>query len=192
MTFMTMCDDAETVLAHARSLGFERLGLLGTRLGALVAATTAAAMDSPPLVLWDPVSDPLGFIKEARRAKKMTELAQESVGVTRDWREELAQNGVLDLLGYAVYGRLIESLQGLSVSACIGARQNPLFMASFRTRDATMDRLADELAARGVPVEFSHFGAPDSSWLPSENVFEHLELIDATSGWFIRAFGGPQ
>ena len=44
MTLSTLYDDARAVLNHAESLGFSQFALLGTRVGALVAAATVASL----------------------------------------------------------------------------------------------------------------------------------------------------
>ena len=74
-------------------------------------AGTVASELSAPLVLWEPIAQPMRFFDEAYRAKRMSGMAQDAEASLGSWRDELARNGMLDLLGYHVYPGLIESHQ---------------------------------------------------------------------------------
>ena len=91
MTFTSLCDDSNAVLDHARSLGFAHFAFLGTRLGAFVAAATVASADLIPLALWEPPTDPLRFITEAHRARRMSQVAQGESSKAIHWNQELEQ-----------------------------------------------------------------------------------------------------
>ncbi|MCA1735738.1 MAG: hypothetical protein LC739_06415 [Actinobacteria bacterium] len=62
MTFSSLCEDTRTMLDHARSMGLTRLAVVGSRVSAPVAANSSPGL---PLVLWEPVIQPLRFINEA-------------------------------------------------------------------------------------------------------------------------------
>ena len=128
MTFSSLCEDARAVFDRGLALGFTEFALLGTRVGALVAAATAATLPSVPLALWEPVVDPLRFIADARRAKRISQAARGVGDVGANWREELAQQGVLDLLGYDVYEPLVGSLKDIDLLSILGSSPRKLFL----------------------------------------------------------------
>jgi hypothetical protein len=62
-TFQTLVDDARQAADLLRErCGVERIGFLGTRVGALVAAKVAAEVEGAPLALWQPVIEPRRFV----------------------------------------------------------------------------------------------------------------------------------
>lgn len=187
MTFSSLCDDAHAVLDHAVSLGFSEFAVLGTRLGALVAAATVASMPSVPLALWEPVSDPLRFIADAQRAKRISRTAQGAGGEATDWRQELERNGVLDLLGYDVYPPLIDSLKDVDLLTTLGSLPRRVFIARFRSQTRARDPISDALVERGFAVESGIFGLAESWWFHNELVPESGDLIVATSAWLTTA-----
>jgi pimeloyl-ACP methyl ester carboxylesterase len=187
MTFSSLCGDARAVLDHATALGFSEFAVLGTRLGTLVAAATVASMPSVPLALWEPVPDPLRFIEEAQRAKRISRAARGVNGEATQWREELERNGFLDLLGYDVYFPLIDSLKGVDFLTTIGFEPRRVFIARFRGQAGTSDPMSDALVARGFSVESGIFGLSESWWFHNELVPESGDLIVATSEWLARA-----
>ena len=187
MTFSTLCDDARAVADHARGIGFKRLGVLGTRLGSLVAAATVASLPSAPVAFWEPATDPLRFIGEAQRAKRISQVARESGGTQSDWREELEQNGVLDLVGYDVYPPLIESLADVDLLRILGSEVRRVFIARFREKGEGKDRILDSLTGLGFPVDIAYFALAESWWFHDEFASESGNLISATSDWLSAA-----
>ena len=183
MTFATMCADALAVMGHARSLGFAEFAVLGTRLGALVAAATVAQSPSAPLVLWEPTADPRRYITEAQRAKGMSQLAQEVVETATDWRQELQQTGMLDLLGYDIYTPLVESLLELDLLEVIGSSPRPIFIGRFRRKENARNPLVDALVNRGFSVEHRIFDLAEAWWFHNEHLSKDGQLIDTTATW---------
>lgn len=65
-TFASLVDDARQATELLRErCGVERIGFLGTRVGALVAARVAADLDGAPLALWQPVIDPRRYVNDS-------------------------------------------------------------------------------------------------------------------------------
>jgi len=66
ISFTTLVDDARRAAdALQERCGIERIGFLGTRVGALVAAKLAAEYEGAPLALWQPVIDPRRFVYDS-------------------------------------------------------------------------------------------------------------------------------
>lgn len=187
MTFSTLCADAQAIADHARGIGFTQFGALGTRLGSLVAASTVASMPSAPIAFWEPVTDPLRFVGEAQRAKRISQVAQESGGNQGDWRQELQRNGVLDLLGYDVYPPLIASLADVDPLRILGSELRRVFIGRFREKGEGKDPLLDSLTQLGFPVEAAYFPLSESWWFHDEFASESGDLISATSDWLVAA-----
>ena len=191
MTFATLCADALAVMAHGRSLGFTEFALLGTRLGALVAAATVAQSRSAPIALWEPTADLRRFITEAQRAQGMSQLAQEQVDTATDWRQELEQTGMLDLLGYDIYSPLVESLLGLDLLEIIGSQARPVFIGRFRRKSYANDSLARAMVDRGFDVQHGNFEMSEAWWFHNEHLSEDGQLINATATWLADSFSAP-
>lgn len=184
MTLSTLCDDAGAVLEHAESLGFSKFAVLGTRVGALVAAETVSALPSSvPLAVWEPVDDPLRFLADAQRANRMSRAAQGGGGSAGDWREELAQNGVVHLLGYDVYPAMIESLENVGFLTMLGAQPRDVMVARFAAKEGAPDPIRDVLVERGFSVHYDSYGLTESWWFHSERAPESNSLIAATVDW---------
>jgi alpha-beta hydrolase superfamily lysophospholipase len=62
-----------TAVEYLRDCGVSRIGLIGLRLGALLAADVAESLDDvSALVLWDPVTSGRRYLREQRALYKMT------------------------------------------------------------------------------------------------------------------------
>ncbi len=62
----TWLSDIGTAIEFVRQTGVSRVGLIGLRLGATLAANVAADNDIEALVLWDPCATGRGFLREQR------------------------------------------------------------------------------------------------------------------------------
>lgn len=184
MTFSSLCEDAAAVLDHAEFVGFSEFAVLGTRVGALVAAATVSSRPGVPLVLWEPVTEPRRFITEALRARRMSQMAQGDAGSTTDWRQELEEKGMLDLVGYELYPPLLESLERVDLLSALGTEPRRAFIVRFRGKPGASDPLAEALRERGISVESDILELSESWWFHSETVPETGDLITATTTWF--------
>lgn len=189
MTFLTLCADAKAIVGHGMQSGFTHFALLGTRVGALVAAKIVASMPAVPLALWQPIIDPMRFFAEAHRAKRMSRLAQEDGDQAPDWQAELAKNGVLDLVGYDVYPAFIESIQTLSLPTLLGHQPRSVLIAHFSHQIGESGTLASELVERGFSVTNREFELSEAWWFDRETRPDSADLIPATAGWMVRVLG---
>jgi hypothetical protein len=70
VSFASLVADAERAVDLLRErTGVERIGLVGARLGALVAARVARGHRGVPVALWEPVVDPRHAVEQAARAR---------------------------------------------------------------------------------------------------------------------------
>ncbi len=189
MTLATLCDDAQAVLDHAESLGFSKFAVLGTRVGAFVAAATVSALPSSvPLAIWEPLSDPLRFLAEAQRANRMSRAAQGGAGNgAANWRQELEQQGVVHLLGYDVYPAMVESLERVDFLTMLGTLPREVMLARFTAKEGAPDPIRDALVDRGFSIHSDSYGLAESWWFHSERAPEHNSLVGATVDWLSTA-----
>ena len=192
MTLETLCDDARAVMEHGSSIGFDRFALLGTRIGALVAATVISSKPAASLAFWEPVVDAQRFVGDAQRAKRMSQMAQAADSRMSQWQTELEQNGVLDLLGYDVYPEMVKSLEGVDLVERLGPQIRPIFIARFRGGAGERDHLAEALAARGFPVRTGHFGLAESWWFEAQSTLDSNDLYGATTDWLSTTLAGEE
>lgn len=183
MTFPSLCADTRAVIDHAVSVGCSEMALLGTRVGALVAAATVSSMPRVPLALWEPVASPITFITDALRAKRMSEAARGERKEATNWEDQLAQTGVLDLLGYEVHANLVDSLRAVDLLGLLGSEPRQVFIARFRSKSEVSDPISDVLLERGFSVKSGTFGLSESWWFQSERLTESGNLIAATMDW---------
>ena len=190
MTFDSMCADAEAVL-HSTSLRYESFAVVGTRVGALVAAATVAKSPGVPLALWEPVTNPARFIQEAGRVRKMSRLSHQSTA-SPSWREELDKHQVLDILGYDLYPGFLESLGPVDLSTLLGSTTRKVLIARFGAASDSLEPFAGDLRARGLEVTTGSFGSQESWWLDKETVTDSASLISATTAWLGAALSSEQ
>jgi pimeloyl-ACP methyl ester carboxylesterase len=185
MTLSTLCDDARAVLDHAKSLGFSKFAVLGTRVGALVAAAIVSDLPpSVPLAVWEPPKDPLRFFAEAQRANRMSRASQGGAeNGASNWRQELEKNGVVHLLGYDVYPAMVKSLENVDFLTTLGTQPRKVMLARFASKEGAPDPIRDGLVERGFSVEYGSHGLTESWWFHSERVPEVTGLIGATVEW---------
>lgn len=70
LSFASLVDDARRAFELLRErTGVERVGFLGARLGALVAARLGRDHRGAPVALWEPVLDPRRFVERAARSR---------------------------------------------------------------------------------------------------------------------------
>lgn len=181
MTFQTMCLDAGAVVASVGSMGLESIGLVGTRIGALVAATVGSQLPGAPLVLWEPVVDTGRFVREAQRAKRMSAVAQQAAA-----EPPQRPDGVLDALGYDMYPPLLESLEDLDLPRLLSPAPRPVLIGSIGSRTVAGDTLARTLSDGGFDVQTGAFGLTESWWFENEFAPETGNLITETAAWLDR------
>jgi Serine aminopeptidase, S33 len=175
ITFEAMVDDATEAAARLRELsGAQRLVLLGTRFGALVAATVSARNADVPVVLLEPAVDGRRFFRAAIRAKLMQSVADRSGQrvTTADRVAELERDGVLDVLGFELGHRLYDSAQGRDLSAELRAgATRPVLLLELTEDGELRPELAgfrDSLLQAGWPVDCEVIAGQENWWFLDE------------------------
>lgn len=187
LTVETLVDDAHVVADYASSLAYAALGFVGTRMGAVVAAAVVSTMPGTvPLAMWEPLEDPMKLITDGRRARRMSQLAQDTNAVSPNWTDELEHAGRLDLLGYDIHRPLVESLKEVDLMSALGSTARAIYIARFREASLSGDLLVEELGRRGFYVESGNYRLDEAWWFDRETEGPVGAVVADTADWLGR------
>lgn len=111
-TFESLCEDTEAAVQRlVEASGVEQLVFVGTRLGAVVAATIARTRDAIGLAMWEPVLNADRYFREIFRGHLVSGLKRADDGSGRKPQQELREMGSVDVLGYSIDRALYESVR---------------------------------------------------------------------------------
>ena len=107
-----------------KETGASDLGLIGAKFGALMAGLVARSGDVSRLLMIAPEFTGEGYFRRLIRGKHMVELAESTDTARKSMDElisELERDGMLDLLGYALYGHLYKALAPVDLTTDVGS-----------------------------------------------------------------------
>jgi hypothetical protein len=195
-TFDTMRDDALAASARiGETAGIEVPAMLGSRFGALVAASAAAARANPT-VLWEPALDGKQYFRQAWRATAVFEIREGATAPpTREsLADVLAREGRADVLGYPLSRALYESALPKTLLEETEGAPRPILVAygdaPSRER-ADVDRAVEGLRAQGHTVDPEPFPDPFVWWFVGperrrNQQAQVAELVERTARWTQR------
>jgi dienelactone hydrolase len=163
-----------------RGAGVPNPGLVGMRLGALLAARAASALDGVgPLVLWDPTRSGRAFIREQQALASMSH----QMGTPDDDLPE----GWVDAPAWVYSAETVAELRELDLNKIEGSLAHRILVV------ARPDRARDEkLATRLEPLDVTWIEADDQAALidsqPSQNAVPHGTLRRVTA-WLAEGTG---
>ena len=129
VTLDAMQDDARIWAEQLkRETGVKEMGFFGMRFGALVAGGAAAGFPGAPVALWQPVLDPMQYFREIFRARRMRELKAGRQPTTTSVTDELAETGMVDVLGYSVQRTFYDSTTGRFLADELGPSPRRLLL----------------------------------------------------------------
>jgi hypothetical protein len=168
--FDTMREDARLAVEVVRDLvGSSPLAFVGTRVGAVIAAATAADVGGAPMALWDPVVEPDRYFREVFRARLMMELKQ---GIakgsgTQELVTQLRREGTVEVAGYPITRALYEGVVALPLQSILPTNPNPTLIIEMNSRQR-LSRGAEELVSVwtefGIPVETELIAHSEAWW----------------------------
>lgn len=198
VTLATLVEDARRAAARlVEASDVTTLGVIGTRLGALVAATLARSIGAPALALWEPTLDASTYFRDAIRARLLRDLREGVVttGSSEGLMEELRTIGRIDVLGYTIHRALYDSLTGRTLQEAVGPPPRFILLVgmSLGVRSA---KAHAELAARwrkeGAGVHLSTSPAGETWWLAGSEdegsgVSEEVDgVVGVTRAWALK------
>jgi hypothetical protein len=136
----------------------------------MVAATLARESGIRSLALWEPLTDPARYYRDAFRARMIPEVREPAAEPRSLERllEELEATGAADILGYVVGGPLYRTSKGRTLAAEIGdALGARLLVIHPITRNALGEdyrEFVETLKARGFSVEAAAIGEAMPIW----------------------------
>ena len=146
------------------SLG--RVGLLGLRLGATLAAAEAVGCHACHLVLWEPVWDGERYARELAQRSKIKHMLTSGPGANSAQQDK--QVGFMDLDGYLVAPSLMTQLQQLRLEP-LERYSRPALLAECNARG--------EVSAAGQAL-MAGFPAGEARALPMEPFWQRIGLTD--------------
>ncbi len=167
--FESLVDDALLAAQVARSAtGVETVACVGAGWGALVAAAAASRLSCSGLVLWQPVTDPMRYYRQATLAAvSHNAVASWTSSSRRGVLEELESNGWVDIVGTTVYRRLYETSKGRTLVHELGHAAQPVLLiepAGNHNRRKEYHALVDALLTEGFTVDRAAIGPHDVEW----------------------------
>ena len=187
LTFPSMCRDTALVADWVSGLaGVGRMSFVGTRLGALVAGEVAARFPGAPLVLWEPVTDPVRYFREVFRSRLIRDLA---AGRTRpsdtDPGEQMHRLGWVDVLGFPIHRALYESCLSQGVEGVADREVLVVQVSGSERLRPDYAALVEQLASAGCRVESRVVEGKVAWWFAGGSLGEVDEatLMAVTSHW---------
>jgi alpha/beta superfamily hydrolase len=194
ITFTTMREDA--LVAAGRLVGQAGgapIAFVGTRFGALVAASAAADHAESPLALIDPTLEATRFFRDAWRAALIRDVKS---GMTarapgEKLSDVLARDGTIDLLGYPISRPFYESANGRELVTEMGHGRRILVVQLGRSSSprADLQEASTELQRRGCRVDLERVAEEVTWWFPPGAEAEQPKrrgLIEVTAAWLIQ------
>ena len=194
-------DVADTVADLSSRHHLPSPAYLGTRVGAIVAAS--AAPPTAPLVLWEPVLSGDRWLKEGIRAAAISRVSRHlhdepensKPENSKDPIAQLEKEGVLDLLGFALYQPLVADIRAIATEELLSRREGRLLVLQVgggsQPRPA-VGKLLDRLRLAGVNVDFQSAGKEVAWWYEEaggRDFSNDDEIIDPTVSWLTQVFG---
>lgn len=198
VTFDSLTDDALAAAARLQeATGRGVDAVVGTRLGGLVAIGLASRL-SAAAVLWEPVTDPHAYFREAFRARSIVDLAAATdTAGRRSHEEEMRSNGSVRVLGFPIHRALYESL--LEVGRDVASVGTPSPVLVIRVRPNSVNPRRDELVDRwrhaGAQVDVREVVSEGAWWLAGHEVrssdgpLEAADVVGLTAEWLEGIIG---
>jgi hypothetical protein len=190
-TFDTMCADAAAATRQlVERAGVTDIAFMGTRWGSLVAASLGATSAYSPLVLWEPVIDPVRYFREvgrfqlAHRVKKGGHEQPSPDGLI----DALERTGSIEVLGYPIYRRFLESVRKRRLEDDLGAHKGPVLIMQMTRRRELRGGYADlvsMLERQGCRVEARVFSQEPAWWFVREPMSGLEKLANTTADWIV-------
>lgn len=191
LTPLSLSDDAAWAAARLReSAGSLPFALVGTRWGALCAASAAGRHPGSPLVLVEPVIDAGRYFREAVRSRAMSAIASGADEGRGAQIEDLFEaRGFADIVGNVIYRPFYDTAVERPALEFLQGSPRPALLVQFGGRQlrAEYRSLERELTTRRWSVETATIDLTESWWFrAAPRVLVHEELNRLTDAWIQR------
>jgi alpha/beta superfamily hydrolase len=151
-------DDAVALMAEQE--GVERVGLLGARFGATVAALAADRAGVPLMAVWDPIVRGGTYMRDLLRSELLSEMvsgnADGGTSAMSRLREELSANGSVDIKGFRLSRAAHDEVASIDLTRDLKRfAGSSLLVSPSRTErvSPTIAKLSEKLTALGGACE---------------------------------------
>lgn len=188
VTLTSLVEDARAAADTARArTGAARVIWLGVRFGALVAALAAGGRtDTAGFVLWEPVLRPADFFRAQLRGMLFSKIAggKKPDATVDQLFERIAREGSIDVSGYLLYRKLLDSARDASLDAALAsAGPVPVRIIQVQQRAKLAPAYAallESLAARGLKASSALISSEPGYQLMSNPAWVSPELRAST------------
>jgi dienelactone hydrolase len=176
----TWLADISSAIDFVRNTGVSRVGLVGLRLGATLAAKAAADNDVEALVLWDPCETGRGFLREQRML---------AVAIGAEPGGDPASVEGVEIPGLLLPEDLAETIRALRLddSACVLA---PRLLLLTRPERPSSENLRKQLSTHNVECRDAVGQAQFIDVEPGAAVLPQQAITDIVS-WLSQALDCP-
>jgi hypothetical protein len=197
MTVAGMVEDA-TAAAECllETAGASRLCFMGTRLGAIVAATTAARFERSDLAFWEPVPDGKRYFRDLVRSRLVTDLRRGEQITSAEHLAGFEKAGVLDVSGFSIGWALYADAVERALVPPADPGRNILFVHFTRSGEARPEHelMSEAWAAPGNDVTTRQVSYQEAWWIHQDvnvltpHVAAEMQraIVDITVDWFNR------
>jgi alpha/beta superfamily hydrolase len=195
--------DAEDVaLACRQAASVTRVAFLGAGIGSLVAARAAGAHAEAPLALWKPVVEGAQFLKDFFRARVIAaaRAGEPRPEATAELLSRLAEQGHVDVMGFALPATLYDSLRSASLEDALAGDPRRVLLQPFQGPRATrLERVVPDLTARGCLVDVRPAKLAEDPWFVPDGAdaaaavrADEEQLMADTRDWLLHAWGDAE
>ena len=128
--------------------------VVGTRIGATVAALAAVRLGVPRVALIAPVLDPKAYFREVFRGHLLSEMKTRTKRLTiNELERRLHEDGWVDILGYPLGAELVRSIGSLPLAQVLQPPLQSVLLAQIGTgqgEEASVEALSRELVHSGI------------------------------------------
>ena len=203
--------DAAHAVTHLKDkIGALDIGFVGIRLGGLVAAAAARAINGAPLALWDAVFTSASYFREAMRARLIKDAGfvprrlDHSDGLdhsdegsssangkgesTGQLLADLAAGETIDVLGYPIHGEMYASIVEKMLVGAVGPSPRQILIVESGARGGArrVVRGAQE-AWMADSFEVSLEAPPTEAWWFIGEALDAPAWVDPTVRWIRQA-----
>jgi alpha/beta superfamily hydrolase len=204
LTFESMREDTLDGIEHVRSEApAGPLFIVGTRWGALIAASAAERHPEAAVILWEPLLEASKFFKDAFRSRLVREIRRGIDAPTsgRELEERLRAGEAVDVVAHRLEAGLFGSSLGRSLERELGAAPRRMLVVQVGPTGSVrpdLGRLVSRWREGGLRVDAEGLRGDETWWLVEERYVDETartltgELIDLTSSWVVGNSGGPE
>lgn len=151
-----------------RNAGIQPTVVLGTRLGAMIAAKVATMFDAGSLVMWSPTLDTAGYFRDVFRGYMIGQLKDGRLDGERasDPVGKLRREGSLDVLGYPIGRSLYDSFVGRHLIDEMSPRAGKCLVIQVggNALSSPYLRFARQMRGRGMAVDTCVVAGREAWW----------------------------